>query len=503
MRDALPPIHLSANGYLHVFEDLIEACAVTLAELGYAVTVEAGRLRDDALNLVVGGLYPPEALAPHRGRLILYNLEQVFPQSLHMTRRHFRALKQGFVWDYSAHNLARLASAGIGASCHVPIAYCPALTRIAPAPVQDIDVLFYGSINERRRNAIEAVRRAGLNVVTNENAVWPRETRDAHIARAKVVLNLHYYEIEQPILEIARLSYLWSNRKAVVAEIGPGTVAEDASAEAVLHGTIGTLPALCRALVDDETRRRALEEGAFATFSRHSMGDALRAGLAAWQAWRDGAHPPSPVAVPVAPAGPGRPRVLQIGSGKKWRYDVVNLDVREDVQPDIVADLCRELPFGMPLPSWRFGEMVVEEESFDHILAEDVFEHLPDLVTAVTNCLRLLKEGGVLEVAVPYDLSYGAWQDPTHVRAFNENSWRYYTDWYWYLGWTEWRFDLVKLYFSIEPTNAFGLETLRRLNNDWSAVVRIPRAVDAIRVTLRKRRVTAEEKAANAVYVGN
>jgi len=64
-----------------------------------------------------------------------------------------------------------------------------------------------------------------------------------------------------------------------------------------------------------------------------------------------------------------------------------------------------------------------------------VLEHITDLKTYMTNCLELLKVGGVMEITVPYDLSLGAWQDPTHCRAFNQNSWLYYTEWSWYLGW--------------------------------------------------------------------
>jgi len=61
------------------------------------------------------------------------------------------------------------------------------------------------------------------------------------------------------------------------------------------------------------------------------------------------------------------------------------------------------------------------------------------------SCLDLLKVGGIFEINVPYDLSLGAWQDQTHVRAFNENSWLYYTDWFWDMGWTEARFTSDKL----------------------------------------------------------
>ena len=91
---------------------------------------------------------------------------------------------------------------------------------------------------------------------------------------------------------------------------------------------------------------------------------------------------------------------------------------------------------------------------------------------------------------MPYDLSWGAWQDPTHVRAFNERSWLYYTDWFWYLGWTEDRFDLVQFELVLSPVG----EELKKQQVKNEDLVRHPRAVDQLRVTLRKRPLTAEEK---------
>ena len=82
----------------------------------------------------------------------------------------------------------------------------------------------------------------------------------------------------------------------------------------------------------------------------------------------------------------------------------------------------------------RLGRFAIEKGMFTEIIANDVLEHIPDLVKAMTNCRDLLKRGGEMHIHVPYDLSYGAWQDPTHVRAFNENSFLYYTD-LWYRDW--------------------------------------------------------------------
>jgi SAM-dependent methyltransferase len=80
----------------------------------------------------------------------------------------------------------------------------------------------------------------------------------------------------------------------------------------------------------------------------------------------------------------------------------------------------------------------------NEIIENDVLEHVPNLEMLMGNCLRLLNIGGKFIINVPYDLSYGAWQDPTHIRAFNQNSWLYYTSWFWYLGWFEYRFEISR-----------------------------------------------------------
>jgi hypothetical protein len=72
-----------------------------------------------------------------------------------------------------------------------------------------------------------------------------------------------------------------------------------------------------------------------------------------------------------------------------------------------------------------------------------VLEHVPDLSLLMTNALALLKEGGRFDIEVPYERALTAWQDPTHVRALNQNSWIYYTEWFWYLGWFEHRLNMI------------------------------------------------------------
>jgi SAM-dependent methyltransferase len=88
--------------------------------------------------------------------------------------------------------------------------------------------------------------------------------------------------------------------------------------------------------------------------------------------------------------------------------------------------------------------VLLEADGADLIDANNVLEHVQDLPGLMTNCLRLLREGGEMRIEVPIEGARTAWQDPTHVRAMNENSWLYYTEWFWYLGWYAHRFEIAQ-----------------------------------------------------------
>ena len=171
------------------------------------------------------------------------------------------------------------------------------------------------------------------------------------------------------------------------------------------------------------------------------------------------------------------PSTINLGSGTDFRADCFNIDVQSSVNPDLVLDITK-LTWGAGVRTQRFAPFQWEKDRWDRILANDVLEHIPDLVAAMTICKDLLKPNGEMHINVPYDLSLGAWQDPTHVRAFNENSWLYYTDWHCYLGWHN-RFDLTHPEYVLSD---YG----RSLRQD-DDVRRTPRAVVAMRVILKKR----------------
>lgn len=471
------------DGFLHAeaFREVAETLQFGLRSLGHTAEVGDNSLDPAATNVLLGGhlLEPQDAQIIPAGS-ILYNLEQLGGPSL--PKHFYEVARRCQVWDYSLNNIKmwnvmRCACPPV----HVPVGYVPELSRIRSAPAQDIDVLFYGSLNERRSQVVQALRDAGANVHT-VFGVYGKQ-RDELIARSKVVLNVHFYDAK--IFEIVRVSYLLANSKAVVTECSLDTEIETGLADSVLSCTYDSLVEGCLSLLRNEQERRKLEARGFQWFCQRKESEILSKAL---QQCVDTVSPKDEVQYP---------KKLNLGSGKDWREDYFNVDIDAYWEPDAVLDFNHPLPIGQPLETTRFGTIVLENNSFDEIMTNDVLEHIPSLMTAMNSCLHLLKVGGVFRIGVPYDLSWGAWQDPTHVRAFNERSWLYYTDWFWYMGWTEARFDLVEFDLKLSPIG----EALQKQQMKGEDLVRHPRAVDQMRVALRKRLLTEAEKQQVAVYL--
>jgi hypothetical protein len=476
------------EGFLHTeaFREVADTLQFGLRGLGHTAQVQENVLDPAATNLLLGShlLSRLEMLMLPPGS-ILYNLEQLGGPSL--PEQFYEVAVKHRVWDYSLENIATWN----GMKCafppvHVRLGYVPELSRITAQQPQDIDVLFYGSLNQRRILVVKALKDAGVKIHTIFG-VYGKE-RDDLIARSKVILNVHFYNTK--IFEMVRVSYLLANAKAVVAECSSGTALEQGLADSLLGCPYDSLVDGCLSLLQNEEERRRLEIRGFQWFSQRKESEILSIAL---RESTSAIEKTSEVQISTVQF----PKKLNLGSGKDWREDHFNVDFDAYWEPDAVLDFNHPLPIGKPLETQRFGTIVLENNSFDEIIANDSLEHIPSLMTAMTSCLRLLKVGGLFRISVPYDLSWGAWQDPTHVRAFNERSWLYYTDWFWYMGWTEARFDLAQFDLSLSPVG----EALKQQHMKGEDLVRHPRAVDQMRVVLRKRLLTDAEKQQVSVYM--
>ena len=267
-------------GYQHtgVLAELAETLVCGFRALGLPSRLMVNTCSAEALNIILGAhLLDAETAAALPANCAIYNLEQV-EDSLFQWAPHLTALFGRLeVWDYSRRNLETLRSGGLAPrSHHLPIGTVPELTRITPAPTQDIDVLFYGAVNDRRRAILKGISEAGLNLKAVFGAYG--EARDALIARAKLVLNLHKHEAQ--VFEIVRVSYLLANRKAVVSELSPETEIEPDLADAVAGAPYDRLVETCVALAADGSARRKLERRGFQRMSARRETDYLKILLA-------------------------------------------------------------------------------------------------------------------------------------------------------------------------------------------------------------------------------
>lgn len=134
---------------------------------------------------------------------ILYNSEQL-TRAGELERIVATAQQPGCVevWDYSAENVAILATRGITAK-HMPLrsssAYLERL-QFYRNQGQLFDIGFCGSLNDRRRAILDRIAQTGVSICITTQ--WG-EGRDRMLAACKTILNIHYADDYQ-VFESAR-----------------------------------------------------------------------------------------------------------------------------------------------------------------------------------------------------------------------------------------------------------------------------------------------------------
>lgn len=103
--------------------------------------------------------------------------------------------------------------------------------------------------------------------------------------------------------------------------------------------------------------------------------------------------------------------MLDLGGAFNKPANYFSLDKQD---ADIICDLEKEIPY--------------PDSSVGVVRAYDVLEHLHNPVQIMNEIYRVLIPGGWLMMAIPSTDGRGAFQDPTHVSFWNENSLIYYTN---------------------------------------------------------------------------
>lgn len=253
------------------FDEPSLALHYALRKLGHRAPIVYEMHEIEGTPIVLGAqLLGPERASKLPADSILYNLEQVSRESRWFTPAYVDLMRRHRVWDYSERNIAGLREMGIEHAELCPIGVEPELCWMPEKPdsERDIDVLFYGAINDRRKVVLQQLIDAGLHVAVLSNVFGM--PRDEYIRRAKVVINIHFYEAQ--VLELVRIAYLMANGVCVVSEPGSESELTEGLKEGLAFAPYERMVETCLELVRDPDLRARLSDNAkrvIATRSQH------------------------------------------------------------------------------------------------------------------------------------------------------------------------------------------------------------------------------------------
>lgn len=272
----------------------------------------------EGTTLVFGGHLVPKFSATIEGDYVIYQTEQLGANdSLFADDDYLNLLKRFPVWDYSVNNIAYLKTKGIEAT-HVPIGYCKSMSNIKTGKslvqvgggkngkqridfaewsgvyprtdvngrfVEDIDICFYGSQNERRNKILDQLKAKTVSFTDSDGEIKERPLvvasfvgyggfRDQLIARSKIVLNMHFYD--SAIFEIFRCAHLFANKKCVVSQRGMDMQLEAPFNHTGIMVDYEDMVDRCMDYLKDDDLRSAIADNCFSVFKQKTQAEILK-----------------------------------------------------------------------------------------------------------------------------------------------------------------------------------------------------------------------------------
>lgn len=106
-------------------------------------------------------------------------------------------------------------------------------------------------------------------------------------------------------------------------------------------------------------------------------------------------------------------KMLDLGCGKRKLAGAVGIDISPDSDADVVHDL-NKFPYAFA------------DDEFDYVQADNVVEHLDDVIKVIEELHRITKHGASIKIIVPFFRSHYAFIDPTHRHFFTVRSFDYF-----------------------------------------------------------------------------
>ena len=216
---------IKPNNYIHslAYLEIAELLHYSVLELNKNSKISYNfiDINPKVKNIIFGAhLLNDDMINSIPSNTIIFNTEQIESINEIWKRRILLLASKGIIfWDYSNHNLDLLLTKLNVKGRLFEIGFQKNLQRIKMNDNKEVDVLFYGSLNNRREKIINSLLKNNVKVKCLFG-VYGKD-RDDWIGKSKIVLNLHYYESK--IFEIVRIFYLLINAIPIVSEVDENT----------------------------------------------------------------------------------------------------------------------------------------------------------------------------------------------------------------------------------------------------------------------------------------
>ena len=242
------------------FWELAELITFSLRDLNNDAIITINEIIQGRQNIILGAHLLDNTDLP--SSTIIFNTEQLWNGAENWVERIIFLGKKYLILDYSESNIEFLEDKGCVKVFKFEIGFHPKLNRINKNKKKDIDVLFYGSLKERRKKILIKLVEAGLNV-KHLFGVYGAQ-RDEYISRAKIILNCHHFNAK--IFEIVRVHYLVNNNIPVISELHHDTKIEPFWKSIINGVAIENIADECKRLAKDDIKRLEYSEIAFKNF---------------------------------------------------------------------------------------------------------------------------------------------------------------------------------------------------------------------------------------------
>jgi hypothetical protein len=244
------------NPYLpqpFVFTEVAICLRDAIRAAGFSSEHLVNRIDPGAYSIVLGGSPTFEKEFAHldRERCAIFNFEQLDSSST-LAGSEYRAwLGDWLVLDYHDSNIALLKRENGPRQLAFELPLVPSESLVTRSDeAKTVDVLFYGTMSERRAQVLRALEAMGLTVEIVAGA-YANELAPA-VRRAKLVLHIHYYE--SALFPVARVLQPVMMGVPVVCETPVFSELNDWSHSGIVFADYAHLAEACRDLLEAPDR---------------------------------------------------------------------------------------------------------------------------------------------------------------------------------------------------------------------------------------------------------